>query len=167
VDNVDGKQNCLAKILIVDDEPAVRFFVSQCSPELGIPCAPLKTDSLRWMRFRTKSGYHSLRSQYAGMSGFELLSVVRRRYPSIRVIAMSGAFSGEEASSGVRCRCFLSKGVRPRFFVEDHKSLPDRTGFRRIILVRRRPSGFSRNRNDTAGEHYVTVLCSNCSQALR
>jgi CheY-like chemotaxis protein len=29
-----------------------------------------------------------------GMSGFELLSVVRRRFPSIRVIAMSSAFSG-------------------------------------------------------------------------
>ena len=33
-----------------------------------------------------------------GMSGFEFLSVVRRRFPEIRVIAMSGAFSG----SGIR-----------------------------------------------------------------
>jgi CheY-like chemotaxis protein len=30
-----------------------------------------------------------------GMSGFELLSVVHRRFPAIQVIAMSGAFSGD------------------------------------------------------------------------
>jgi len=36
-----------------------------------------------------------------GMSGFELLSVVRQRYPSIQVIAMSGSFSGEEVSVGL------------------------------------------------------------------
>ena len=29
-----------------------------------------------------------------GMNGFELLSVVRRRFPSVQTIAMSGAFSG-------------------------------------------------------------------------
>ena len=29
-----------------------------------------------------------------GMSGFELLSAVRRRFPAIAVIAMSGAYSG-------------------------------------------------------------------------
>jgi DNA-binding NarL/FixJ family response regulator len=45
-----------------------------------------------------------------GMSGFGLLSVVRRRYPSIQVIAMSCAFSGEEASSGIAPDAFYQKG---------------------------------------------------------
>ncbi len=44
------------------------------------------------------------------MSGFELLSVVRHRLPSIRVIAMSGAFSGNEVPSGVAADAFYQKG---------------------------------------------------------
>jgi hypothetical protein len=44
------------------------------------------------------------------MSAFELLSEVRSRYPSIRVIAMSRAFSGEEASSGIAVDAFYQKG---------------------------------------------------------
>ena len=45
-----------------------------------------------------------------GMSGFELLSVVRRRFPAVRVIAMSGAFSGDRVPSGVTADAFYPKG---------------------------------------------------------
>jgi CheY-like chemotaxis protein len=45
-----------------------------------------------------------------GMSGFELLSVVRRRFPAIKVIAMSGAFSGNEVPLGVAADAFFQKG---------------------------------------------------------
>jgi hypothetical protein len=36
-----------------------------------------------------------------GMSGFELLSVVRRRFPTIAVIAMSEAYSRATLSPGI------------------------------------------------------------------
>jgi DNA-binding NarL/FixJ family response regulator len=45
-----------------------------------------------------------------GMSGFELLSVVRRRYPAVLVIAMSGAFSGDQVPCGVTADAFFPKG---------------------------------------------------------
>lgn len=45
-----------------------------------------------------------------GMSGYELLSVVRRRFPSIRVIAMSGAYSGTGIPLGVAADAFYAKG---------------------------------------------------------
>jgi len=45
-----------------------------------------------------------------GMSGFELLSVVRRRFPKIRTIAMSGSFTGDEVPSGVAADAFYQKG---------------------------------------------------------
>jgi CheY-like chemotaxis protein len=45
-----------------------------------------------------------------GMSGYELLSVVRRRFPSIRVIAMSGAYSGTSIPPGVAADAFYAKG---------------------------------------------------------
>ena len=45
-----------------------------------------------------------------GMSGFELLSVVRRRFPAISVIAMSGAYSGVFVPPGVAADAFYAKG---------------------------------------------------------
>jgi CheY-like chemotaxis protein len=45
-----------------------------------------------------------------GISGFELLSVVRSSFPSIRTVAMSGSFSGDEVPSGVAANAFYEKG---------------------------------------------------------
>src|SRR6478672_12044370 len=45
------------------------------------------------------------------MSGFELLSVVRRRFPQISTIAMSGAYhSGDAIPGGVIADAFYAKG---------------------------------------------------------
>ena len=45
-----------------------------------------------------------------GMSGFELLIHVRRLFPAIKVIAMSGSFSGSEVPQGVLADAFYPKG---------------------------------------------------------
>ena len=45
-----------------------------------------------------------------GLSGFELLSVVRRRFPAIQVIAMSGAYFGDSVPTGVFADGFYEKG---------------------------------------------------------
>ena len=52
------------------------------------------------------------------MSGFELLSIVRRRFPSIAVIAMSGAYSGLAIPRGIAADAFYAKGSSSvdRFF---------------------------------------------------
>ena len=44
------------------------------------------------------------------MSGFELLSIVRRRFPEIKVIAMSGGYSGSTTPPGVAVDGFYAKG---------------------------------------------------------
>ena len=46
-----------------------------------------------------------------GMSGFELLSVVRRRFPLIPVIAMSSAYSGTEVPTGIAADAFYEKAT--------------------------------------------------------
>jgi CheY-like chemotaxis protein len=46
-----------------------------------------------------------------GMSGFELLSVVRRRFPVVRVIAMSSAFTGGNIPAGVAADSFYQKAT--------------------------------------------------------
>jgi CheY-like chemotaxis protein len=45
------------------------------------------------------------------MSGFELLSIVRRRYPRIKVVAMSGSYSGQCVPNGVAADAFYEKGA--------------------------------------------------------
>jgi CheY-like chemotaxis protein len=45
-----------------------------------------------------------------GMSGFELLSIVRRRFPGIRVLAMHSAYSGTEVPAGIVADAFYAKG---------------------------------------------------------
>ena len=45
-----------------------------------------------------------------GLSGFELLSVVRRRFPAVQVIAMSGSYFGDSVPPGVFADAFYEKG---------------------------------------------------------
>jgi CheY-like chemotaxis protein len=122
---LDGKQNCLAKILIVDDEPAVRFFVSQLLTGIGYTVRSAEDGFSALDEIQNEVPDIILSDlNMPGMSGFELLSVVRRRYPSIRVIAMSGAFSGEEASSGVAADAFYQKGCGPGSLLKIIRALP-------------------------------------------
>ena len=44
------------------------------------------------------------------MSGFELLSIIRRRFPQIPVIAMSGEYTGTDLPPGVIADAYLQKG---------------------------------------------------------
>jgi len=46
-----------------------------------------------------------------GMTGFELLSVVRRLYPQIHVIATSGAYSGTSVPDGIAADGFHEKAT--------------------------------------------------------
>jgi CheY-like chemotaxis protein len=45
-----------------------------------------------------------------GMSGFELLSIVRRRFPEVAVVAMSGEYSGVAIPPDVAADGFYAKG---------------------------------------------------------
>jgi CheY-like chemotaxis protein len=46
-----------------------------------------------------------------GMSGFDLLAVVSRRFPDVRLIAMSGAFSGPGVTCGVAAHWVHQRGT--------------------------------------------------------
>jgi CheY-like chemotaxis protein len=100
-----------ARILIVDDTACLRTTMSHVLSEVG---------------YRVRSaedGFSALREcrqelpdvilcdlNMPGMSGFELLQVIRHRFPGILVIAMSGSFSGSEVPSGVAADAFYQKG---------------------------------------------------------
>jgi DNA-binding NtrC family response regulator len=59
-----------------------------------------------------------------GMSGFDFLSEVRRHFPSIQTIAMSGAFSGDEVPSGVAADAFYQKGCGVASLLKIVEALP-------------------------------------------
>ena len=48
------------------------------------------------------------------MTGFELLSVVRRRFPQILTVAMSGGYSNDAVPVGVVADGFYAKGGQPK-----------------------------------------------------
>ena len=95
----------------MDDDPAIRSTLSLLLAEIGyrVRCA---RDGFSALRELQKEIPDILLSDLnmPGMSGFELLSVVRRRFPAIPVIAMSSAFSGNEVPSGVAADAFFQKG---------------------------------------------------------
>jgi DNA-binding NarL/FixJ family response regulator len=47
------------------------------------------------------------------MSGLELISQVRSRYPSISIVAMSGDYHGDAVPAGIMADRFYPKGHHP------------------------------------------------------
>ena len=92
-----GRRSCTiqrARILFVDDEPGMREMVAMLLSEEGyeVLTAVDGLDALAQLRSVTPNLILSDLNM-PRMSGFEFLSVVRRRFPSIPVIAISGALS--------------------------------------------------------------------------
>jgi CheY-like chemotaxis protein len=151
-------------LLIVDDDVALRKSLSNIFTSFGHSVRSAE-DGFSALAEIRQSVPDVLLSDLnmPGMSGFELLSVVRRRFPAIRTIAMSGAFSGEGLQLGVAADAFYEKG----------------TGLGRLILTvngmtqpqlhpslrsttKLAPIWIPRNGHSPAGEAYVTITCSEC-----
>jgi hypothetical protein len=54
----------------------------------------------------------------ARMPGMEFLAAVRRLFPSVRVIAMTGVFSGNRARPDIAADAFYQKGAGPSRLIE-------------------------------------------------
>lgn len=153
-----------AQILVVDDEALVCKSLSVIFAALGYETRTAANGFSALDAIRSEIPDILLSDlNMPGMSGFELLSVVRRRFPSIHVIAMSGAFSGRKIPAGVAADAFYEKGTGPGSLL-------------RIVeaMMRSRPAteaGTGRsptpiwiptNGHDPAGEPYVMIACPEC-----
>jgi CheY-like chemotaxis protein len=98
-----------------------------------------------------------------GMSGFELLSVIRRRFPAIQVIAMSGMYSGDGVPPGVAADAFYEKGSNPVFLLQiiEVMSHPERKSPLQHSSALA-PIWIPKNGHDLSGEPYVIITCSEC-----
>ena len=100
-------------LLIADDEPFIRKAFSEIFTEYGYRVRSAE-DGFTALVEIGREIPHILLSDLnmPGISGFELLSVVRGQFPTIQVIAMSGAFSGVAIPPGVCADAFYEKGSR-------------------------------------------------------
>jgi CheY-like chemotaxis protein len=112
------------RVLIVDDEPLIRESFSFVLTEIGYSVRAAEDGLSALIEIRTEIPDIILSDlNMPGMSGFEFISVVRRRFPAIPVIAMSGAFSGDEVPFGVAADAFYQKGSSVRSLLKIMGSL--------------------------------------------
>jgi CheY-like chemotaxis protein len=103
------------------------------------------------------------------MSGFELLSVLRRRFPQISVIASSGAYlTGDAIPGGVIADAFHSKnGSGPAVFLKTIARLLETSAQRNTEHQRQSaPVWIPRNGKDSKGVPFVVVTCTNCLRSF-
>src|SRR5581483_9390041 len=99
------------QILLVDDEASIRECFAMLLTSVGYDVATAKDgfDALLQLK-RSLPDLIVSDLNMPQMSGFEFLSVVRRRFPQIPVVAMSGAYAGDAVPGGIIADAFYAKG---------------------------------------------------------
>ena len=158
------------KVLLVDDEAAVRDSLLMLLRASGydVNVATDGFDAL-WQLKKSLPAVVISDLNMPQMSGFEFLSVVRRRFPHISVIAMSGAYpSGDAVPGGVIADAFYSKGGgNPKVLLETVADLI-RTSAEHAADHEREsaPVWIPRNGNDSRGIPYVVLTCTECLRSF-
>jgi CheY-like chemotaxis protein len=101
------------RILVVDEDPSIRATISMLLANEGYEVATAVDgfDGLLQMKSELPELIISDLNM-PHMSGFEYLSVIRRRFPQALVIAMSGAYqAGDTVPGGVIADAFYAKGA--------------------------------------------------------
>ncbi len=158
-DFVEKQSGFNYRILVVDDEPMVRETSAMILREHGYDIRTAADGFAALVELRRAAPDVIISDlKMPNMNGFELLSVVRRRFPHIPVIAISGEFNGL-APAGLICDAFFSKGEYRvdelfRKIAELIESSPLRP---QITKPQKAPVWVPRN-----AEGYFVVTCPEC-----
>jgi len=155
-----------ARILIVEDDATVRYTFSQVLEREGydVTTANDGFDALLHVKQEVPDVILSDLNM-PQMSGFELLSVVRRRFPNIMVVAASGAYACSAVPEGVIADAFYAKGK------ESAKTLLEIiANLIRAGPIEHRalnaPVWIPRNGNDHNGRAFVVLTCTECLRSF-
>ena len=152
-----------AKILLVEDEPEIRITMSTILSVTGYSVRTAE-DGL--------SALHAIRQEMPDillsdlymprMTGFELLSVVRQRFPELQVVAMSGAYSGMEIPYGVSADAFYAKdtGIEALLQILRKLCAAERTASPSSSKVA--PLWIYQEAIDSPSSAHVTIVCPEC-----
>jgi CheY-like chemotaxis protein len=164
----DGNQH---RILVVDDEPLIRQTLSIILTEDGYEVATATDgfDALLQIKASTPEVIISDLNM-PQMSGFEFLSVVRRRFPRIAVIAMSGAYAcGDSVPGGVIADAFYAKGgeQKPDSLLRMVGGLLATAAVRAVDPQRQSaPVWIPRNGHDSNGVPFIVLTCNECLRSF-
>jgi CheY-like chemotaxis protein len=157
------------QILLVDDDEGVRNTLAMLLTSTGYDVAAANDgfEALLHLK-RALPGMIISDLNMPRMSGFEFLSVARRRFPEILVIAMSGAYQeGSRVPGGVIADGFYPKGSHPEALfatVADLiKTAPVRQAAHRKDSA---PVWIPRNGKDSNGVPYIVVTCTECLRSF-
>jgi DNA-binding NtrC family response regulator len=151
------------KILIVDDERPLRASLAAIFTAFGHSVRSAEDGFSALGHIRNEIPDIILSDlNMPGMSGFELLSVVRRRFPTIQVIAMSGAFTGDAVPPGIAADAFYGKGGNPSTLLEIVRTMArkDRLSVQHSTTMT--PMWIPKNGHDPSGAEYVMITCPDC-----
>jgi CheY-like chemotaxis protein len=158
------------EILVVEDDEGVRDSLELLLKSAGyaVTTAIHGFDALLQLKKRLPAIVLSDLSM-PQMSGFELLSVVRRRFPQISVIAMSGAYhSGDAVPGGVIADAFYSKGhSNPDSLLRTVANLIQTSMAHAVDHAKESaPVWIPRNGKDSHGIPYVVLTCTDCLRSF-
>ncbi len=152
------------KLLIVDDDAALRSSLMEIFRACGndVRSAEDGFSALTAMR-REMPDVLLSDLNMPKMSGFELLSVVSRRFPRVRVIAMSSAFRAAGVPVGIPADNYYEKGTSVGRLLEmvAAMSRPENLRAQRApdALL---PIWMPTNGHNAAGKAYITIYCPEC-----
>lgn len=155
------------ELIIVDDETSIRTTLSLVFTELGysVRSASDGFSALALIQERPPTILLSDLNM-PGMSGFELLSVIRRIHPRIHVIATSGAFAGRDVPNGIAADAFYEKASGLSFLFEAIKQGEQSDFMTRNSSDRSAPIWMSPTRRVSSDEIYILMGCPHCLRAF-
>jgi CheY-like chemotaxis protein len=156
--------NANAKLLVVDDEESIRISLSHILAQFGYEVRSAEDGFTALTEIRKEiPDILVCDLNMPGMSGFELLSVVRRRFPDTQVIAMSAAFAGEGVPPGVAADAYYEKGAHLASLLQIVRTMadPERSEFL-AHASSLAPIWIPRNGRDASGDAYVIITCPEC-----
>jgi CheY-like chemotaxis protein len=152
-----------ARLLIVDDEPYIRSSMSEILTEVGYRVRSASDGRAALAEIRREAPEVLLSDlNMLGMSGSELLPLVRREFPRIRLVAMSGAYSGEEVPVGVPADAFYPKSAGLDHLLEIMESLAPQKPIAPSPQDIPAPIWVARSTRGASGAAYVTIECPEC-----
>jgi CheY-like chemotaxis protein len=112
-------------LLIADNEASMRMFLLEILTESGYAVRSATDAFSAFVEIcHLVPDFLIADLSLPGNSDFEFLRVVRSQFPSIRVIAMSSAYSGDQVPCGASADAFYEKGTSLRALLSTLKFLP-------------------------------------------
>lgn len=154
------------RILVVEDDPTVRQTISSLLRDEGydVSVASDGFDALLQLKHKMPDLILSDLNM-PQMSGFELLSVVRRRFPEVLVVASSGAYDSSAVPNGVIADAFYAKGQEDASRLLEIIATLIRTGSLGH-KSENAPVWIPRNGMGQDGKPFVVLTCTQCLRSF-